>query len=582
MGVWAKGLRALQKATPTVLSVPVGSGRATQGSGYAAGAKAYASNEIVYAAVNLLANSASEPRIIGLRHTKSRQQTRAQNRVLASHGFPSRMRSAILMASGYTEEIDHPVVRLLNNPNPYMSSGQLWATVSMDLDLAGNAYVLKARGVLGNAMELWRLRPDRVKILAGDMSKGEPFITGFEYKVGNAVVVFPYEDVIHFKTPGGDDYYGMPPLMPIMGRIAIDGYMQGFLRAFFERGGTGPGSILSVKGEMSQEDKDEAKERFRRQFGGSGGWHEMMILDNSDGAVYTQLGLARGLRDALPKELDAVSEARIAMAFGIPGSILGLLIGYESSSYANKRQDWQVFWDLTMTPRLSNMDDVLNLRLVPEFAGIDEVTFDLSDIRALQEDVDKLQERARANVQAGLMSHPEGRMAIGLPPEAVDGVYFLPTSHKPVPVSQLGADESLAPTEPQAQALNGAQIASLLEIVGQVTRKEIAPETARIALKVAFPAMDEKTIEALVGSAEDFEPESAPPAPVASGRTAVALLDAPRYPQVEIDPGARAVHDHAMSLRKTHPSMTWAQIAGRVGAAERTLRKYRTIWGGEN
>lgn len=581
MGLIANSFKALQKAAPTVLSVPIGSGNPSMGTGYAAGARAYASNEIVFAAVKLMANSASEPRVIGVRHLRSRQQTRAQNRVMASHGFPGRMRTAILMAGGYIEEVEHPVVRLLNNPNPYMSGGQLWATVSMDLDLAGNAYVLKARGALGNVMELWRLRPDRVKILAGDMSKGEPFIKGFEYKVGQAVVVFPYEDVIQFKTQSPyDDYYGMPPLMPIMGRIAIDGYMQGFLRVFFERGGTGPGSILTVKGEMAQADKDEAKERFERQFGGQGGWHRMMILDNTDGATYTQLGLARGLRDALPKELDAVNEARIAMAFGIPGSILGLLIGYESSSYANKRQDWQVFWDLVMTPRLSDMDDVLNLRLVREFSGIDEVTFDLSDIRALQEDVDKLQERARANYQAGLMAHPEARVAIGMPPEAAEGVYMVPQSHKITPVSQLGDEEALTPAEPQLQALNGAQTTSLLDIVKQVTEKQISPETARLALKIAFPTIDDDTIDALVGSAEDFEPAAAPVAAV-SGNAPTSLLEAPKGSRsILYDTSARDIWAKAQQMKRENASLSWAAIGARIGVSERTLRRYRDAYEG--
>ena len=168
-------------------------------------------------------------------------------------------------------------------------------------------------------------------------------------------------------------------------------------------------------------------------YGGPGGAFEWMILDNAE-TSYQSLGLDRGLRDALPQEIDALSETRIAMVFGIPGSILGLRIGYESSSYANKRQDWQVLWDLKMVPMLSDFDDVLNLQLVPDFNGVDEVLFDLSDIRALQEDVDKVQQRVRDNVKAGLMAWEEGMEAIGLDPTAVAGkTYFVPMSVNPTP-----------------------------------------------------------------------------------------------------------------------------------------------------
>jgi HK97 family phage portal protein len=227
----------------------------------------------------------------------------------------------------------------------------------------------------------------------------------------------------------------MPPLMVAAGRVDIDDYLQGFLRNFFENGGAGPGSILTVKQKLSPESKDEIRERFRRQFG-PGKFHEMLIMDQAE-STYQQMGLNRGLRDALPKEIDNVTEARIAMVFGIPGSILGLLIGYESSSYANKRQDWQVFWDLTMTPLLSDLDDVLNLSLVPEFVGVDEVLFDLSDIRALQEDVDKIQERHRKNVQVGLESWEEGRDAIGLDPNPKEGTFLIPANIVPTQRADL-------------------------------------------------------------------------------------------------------------------------------------------------
>ena len=162
----------------------------------------------------------------------------------------------------------------------------------------------------------------------------------------------------------------------------------------------------------------------------------MMILDQAE-STYQQMGLNRGLRDALPKELNAMQESRIALAFGIPGSILGLLIGYESSSYANKRQDWQVLWDVTMAPLMSDLDDVLNLSLVPDFAAIDEVYFDLDDIKALQEDVDAIQERERKNFQVGLTSWEEARDAIGRDPKIREGTFFVPANVKPVEFDDL-------------------------------------------------------------------------------------------------------------------------------------------------
>lgn len=411
-------------------------------------ARAYSGNEIVYAAIELLASSAGEPHICGRRWRRNsptvrnpRAAIRNEKRILSAKGVQAV--NATLVKNGYVEELpDHPLVEMCNAPNPFMSRGQFWGTAVMDRCLAGNFYALKVRSsVLPNSfpLELWRLRPDRVRIIPSQTN----YIEGYEYRTGTETIVFPAKDVLHWKTRNPlNDYYGMPPLMPILGRLDIDWYMQSFLRNFFESGGTGPGAVLTVKTRMSEADKDDLRARKSRLFSGKTG--EWLILDNTESS-YQQLGLNRGLRDALPKELDAVSEARIAMIFGIPGSILGLLIGYESSSYANKRQDWQVLWDVTMTPLLSDLDDVLNLSLAPEFNGIDEVYFDLDDIKALQEDVDKVQERERKNFQAGGISFEEFRDAIGRDPEISEGLFYVPSNLKVIPFESLGEEPEPTP-----------------------------------------------------------------------------------------------------------------------------------------
>jgi len=456
MGFVADALRGIlgnRAASPVPASVPAWQGGTPPQQGYLGYSRAYMKNEIVFAAIEMLATSAGEPHIVGRRWRREgpqiRNEIRDEEQRLSARGVCLRDIKAHMIANGFYQDLpNHPLIRLLDNPNPWVSRGQLWGSVVMDRALAGNSYLVKVRAqppFRPEVLELWRLRPDRVRVVP-DPKK---FIAAYEYRAGSETVTFEPKDIIHFKTRHPlNDYYGMPPLMAIAGRVDIDDYMRSFLQSFFERGGTGPGSILSVKQRLSQEAKDEIRTRFRQQFGGAGGYHEMMVLDQAE-STYQQMGLNRGLRDALPKELDAMQEARIAMVFGIPGSILGLLIGYETSSYANKRQDWQVFWDLTMTPLLSDLDDVLNLQLVPDFAMIDEVLFDLSDIRALQEDVDKLHDRARHNFQAGGWSLQEFRDATGKDPDVTSGVFFVPANIIPTDIAEIERVPAVAAPVPK-------------------------------------------------------------------------------------------------------------------------------------
>jgi HK97 family phage portal protein len=474
--------------------------------------RAWQSNEILAAGLNLLASSAAEPHIIGRRYRRNKRQIRAESRRLKAYGLSNRAGSrnidAVLIRNGFWEEVDdvHPAVWLVNHPNPYTSRGQFWSSILMDRYLAGNGYALKARyqsGILaGTVAELWRLRPDRVRPVPGNMAAGEPFIKAYEYRVGSEMQTFDAADILHFKAPNPlDAYTGAPPLLPIMDRITIDQYMRNFLRTFFERGGAGVGAMLNIKnGKLNQQEKDDMRDRFRRMFGS--GVYDILISSAED-MQYTPFGLNRGLRDALPKEIDAVTEARIAMVLAIPGSILGLLIGYETSSYANQRIAWSVFWDITMTPLLSDFDDVLNLGLVNEFGNIDELVFDLSDIRALQEDEDALQERARKNVDSGLWTIEEGRAGTGVQGMPNDGEHILLPTRSTLVTTPI-PDE--APVNPPPLA-KPAPVALLEEPHRGRPRLEEDPEARGIWLEVQvlrdrYPDMTWAQISNQVGRSE--------------------------------------------------------------------------------
>lgn len=515
----------------TVQSWAMG-GSVTPANNYQTQARAYSGNELVYAIVNMLSNSAGEPPIIGRRNRRNRAATKNEERHLARLGVSNvagyQPADALLIQNGFIEELpSHPLVILLNHPNPFMDGGQLFATITMDRKLAGNGYVWKcaANRVPRNGaetQELWRLRPDRVKVVPSLSG----YIDHYEYMIAGMTYEIPAADIWHTKERNpNDDYKGLSPLSAILERVDIDNTMRRFLFEFFDGGGTGPGSILSLDNVLDQEAKDDIRNRMRHLV--SGHFHEMLVFDNTK-TTYQQLGLNRGLRDALPAEIDHQNEARITMAYGIPGSILGTLIGYESSSYANKRQDWQVFWDIVMTPLLSDYGAGLTRSFAPEYPGIDEVLFDLSQIRALQEDVDAIHDRARKNVDAGLWTIEEGRTVTGLGATPNDGEHILvPTRATivPTPIPDfIEHPPTLAPVSAPP-----------------------ADEPASAAARIQQVIVDLLPVHAAT-----------------RGR-----------PRLENDESARSIWLEAERIREQHPRMTVAQIAARIGIAESTYYKYR-------
>ncbi len=68
--------------------------------------------------------------------------------------------------------------------------------------------------------------------------------------------------------------------------------------------------------------------------------------------------------------------------------------------------------------------------------------------------------------------------------------------------------QAAASGDVQAAALNGAQIASLLQIIDRVTQGSVPPKAAAAIIKAAFPLMDQTAIDGIVGALE-VEPANA-------------------------------------------------------------------------
>lgn len=423
MGLIADVLRSVVPAAKQVGRVVVpawqGGMAQTPPASYEAYAReGYSRNELVYACIEELATSAAEPRIAAYRRT----------------------------AAGLERLDQHPIIDLLERPNPFTDRFSFWATVIMHLSLAGNAYAEKVRSRAGRVVELWLWRPDWVRVVPDP----ERFISHYVVQVGGQSYRVEPRDMVHFKTRHPlDQHYGMPPLMAAVGRVDIDNYMRRFVAAFFENAGV-PMGLLNVEKALRPDEKREIQESFRRQFGGPSGWWRLMVLEGSQ-AKFEPMGMSLGSRGLVLPELDEITETRICMVFGVPPILVGTRLGLQRSTYANYREARASFWDETLIPLYKSLAARLNLSLVPEFEGVDEVQFDLSDVQALREDQDAVHERARRNAAAGLWSIEEGRVATGREPRpSPDDHFLLPLNLVPTPARAVFGEEA-SPEEPQAE-----------------------------------------------------------------------------------------------------------------------------------
>ena len=73
----------------------------------------------------------------------------------------------------------HPILKLLSEPNPYQNKSEFLESIYLYRQISGNAYVLTTSNLKKLPKEIYSLRPDRVKVIAG-----ENFLpSGYQYQV---------------------------------------------------------------------------------------------------------------------------------------------------------------------------------------------------------------------------------------------------------------------------------------------------------------------------------------------------------------------------------------------------------------
>ncbi len=405
MGLIADAFHALipEAKAAIAASIPTwdsGTPQYQQTSYYRNARDGYMIDELVYDCVEFRATSAGEPPVCAWTKT----------------------------SSGEEKVEDHPALDLLNHPNPFASRSQFWGAISMSLDIAGNAYVEKVRSGSGKTVELWPLRPDRIKVIPD----AQRFIGGYLYTIGDKTYTLDANDVIRFTTRHPlDDYYGLPVLAVLAGRVDLDVWTRRFAESFFRNAGV-PTGLLNIQRVVQESERQAIRRRFREEYGGPEGWHRMLVLDGGQ-ATYTPMGLGMGPNGLAMDTLSQQNEVRILGAFGgIPPSLIPTIVGQGSSSYANRVSDRQLYWEQTMIPWFRDMDTTLTMHLIDEYPDLDRFEHDLSKIKALQEDEDKKHERYREDWKAGLLTWAEARQEIGYPEEPdTPGHVLIPTTMVP-------------------------------------------------------------------------------------------------------------------------------------------------------
>jgi len=360
----------------------------------------------------------------------------------------------------------HPLTRLLRKPNPYYSGVLLWYATLTDMLTTGNSYWLKVRSGAGKVVELWwvpqhMMQPQWPK-------DGSVFLTNYVYSP-DALQHIPVavEDVVHFRygLDPSNVRKGLSPLASLLQEIFTDDEAARFTSSILKNLGV-PGVVLSPSehgpGTVSAEDLERVKGEFMARFGGERRGEPLIMSGKTDVAV---LSFSPQQMDL--KQLRMVPEERVTAILGIPAAVVGLGAGLERTKVgATMREMREQAYESCIIPTQRLLAAELDTQLLPEFEDFDhaEVGFDLSKVRVLQADEDKVHERARGGLLAGLFTRNQALVMIGNESEGPDSdVLYIPNIVTPTELDNLIPPEPLPGAVPvPPPALSEAQQAELL------------------------------------------------------------------------------------------------------------------------
>jgi len=301
-----------------------------------------------------------------------------------------------------------PDLRILEEPEPGKTTGDLLAKAIVDADLAGNGFLVRRPG------RIKRLRPDWTAIVLGSNSERNPKLdpndvdaemAGLLYWPGGmghgTLETYLREEVVHF-APIPDPlahYRGMSWLTPIIREILADSAATSHKLNFFLNGAT-PSTI--IKTPVSDPDKfaDWIKVFESRHKGVRDAYKAMYLGAGQDVTV-----VGTNLQQMDFKVTQGAGETRIAAASGIHPTVVGLSEGLQGSSLnaGNFPSAKRLTADKTLRPLWRNLAGSLQV-IVPPPPG-SRLWYDDRDIPFLREDVkdavDALFVQAQAMRQLG-------------------------------------------------------------------------------------------------------------------------------------------------------------------------------------
>lgn len=350
----------------------------------------------------------------------------------------------------------HPLLALLNQPNPYYDGSCLWWITLLSLLDSGDAYLVPEWTRGGDVGELywlphWSVSPKR-------KPDSRNLIDYYEYQPPGSArrEFFEPNDLIHIR-------HGIDPEDPMHGlsgwaalvkqRASLE--MGASYRANILRNNGTLGGVFTTKEKIDDFDTEAFVTIYEAKHTGDKVGRMMAINMPLD-----FIQPKNSPQDMATETIEDRPEADVCAVFGVPAQCIGVHVGRLSKTYANVKEARESFWEETEIPLLRLVAGQVGAQIERKFKLLkpgERLEFDISDIRPLQPDKDALHSRVREDFKTGLIDLATALSETGrkAKPEH-QGVYY-PGTPLGTPETEEEPEGGPEPSESGSESENGRE-----------------------------------------------------------------------------------------------------------------------------
>lgn len=345
---------------------------------------------------------------------------------------------------------EHPMLDSINNANPHYGGGVLWFGTICSHILDGNAYWIKIRDGQLRIKEYWYVPHFLIEPKTNNESNG--YIDYYEYKPGGKAVKINPEDIVHFRygIDPNNTRKGMSPLKSVIRDAVTDDEADNFAASLLKNLGI-PGLLVtpdpSIGSSPSDESVGDFKKYIKRNFSGDKRGEPMV-----SGGPWKIQQFGFDPRSMDLSAIRSIPEERVCAVTGVPAAVVGFGTGMNQTKVgATLKELREMAYEDAIIPLQRMIGPELKSQLLGDFEPKPDqfkIKFDLSEVRVLQEDQDRLHKRTIEDFNGGVLYLDEAREALGYEAGKSDRLRRIPFS-----TTELMEGQSVQDTQPPQEPI---------------------------------------------------------------------------------------------------------------------------------